>query len=768
MKPPEPDDLSNLSMLELFQVEADSQIAVLIGGLLELERLPDAKEQLEVLMRAAHSFKGAARIVNQDAAVVVAHAMEDCFVAAQQGRIQLRQDEIDVLFQGVDLLLNISRRSGPEMAQWEAENAGRIQEFLKALNKITRAEVRAPEPAAIAAAESTVEAPAANALAEVTAKPVRPESPLLPARKKEGSERMLRLTAENLNRLLGLAGESLVESRWLHPFADSMLRLKRLQSDVMESLHGLRESLQTAHVSERAEGQMNAAIDRLMECREFLSERMSDLEVYDRRSSNLSNRLYLEVLQCRMRPFEDGVRRLPRMVRDLARSLGKQVRLEIVGEHTQVDRDILEKLETPLTHLLRNAVDHGCEPAADRERAGKTAECTVRVEARHSAGMLMIVVTDDGPGIDPERLRETIAKKKLVNRNVVEKMSESELLEFLLLPGFTMRDTVTEISGRGVGLDVVQNMVKSVRGSVRIANQPGKGMRFQLQLPLTLSVLRTLLVEVGDEPYAIPLSQISRTLKLPRENVEVLEGRHHFSLDGQQVGLLTAHQVLDCGEPRDLGDELPIVVMGDRMARYGMVVDRFLGERELVVQTLDSRLGKVRDISAGSLMEDGSPVLIVDVEDLLCSIEKLVSSGRLHKVQSDTGQLAAKPGKRVLVVDDSLTVRELQRKLLAGRGYAADVAVDGMDGWNAVQSGNYDLVITDVDMPRVDGIELATLIKRDPRFSSLPVVIVSYKDREEDRLRGLEAGADYYLTKGGFHDETLLQAVVDLIGEADR
>ncbi len=382
--------------------------------------------------------------------------------------------------------------------------------------------------------------------------------------------------------------------------------------------------------------------------------------------------------------------------------------------------------------------------------------------------MLMIVVTDDGPGIEPERLRETIVQKKLINRNVVEKMSETELLEFLLLPGFTMRNTVTEISGRGVGLDVVQNMVKSVRGSVRIGNQPGKGMRFQLQLPLTLSVLRTLLVEVADEPYAIPLSQISRTLKLPREKVEVLEGRHHFSLDGQQVGLLTAHQVLDCGEPRDPGAELPVVIMGDRMARYGMVVDRFLGERELVVQSLDSRLGKVRDISAGSLMEDGSPVLIVDVEDMLVSIEKLVSSGRLNRVHSDANQLPAKPGKRVLVVDDSLTVRELQRKLLASRGYSAEVAVDGMDGWNAVQSGNYDLVITDVDMPRVDGIELATLIKRDPRFASLPVVIVSYKDREEDRLRGLEAGADYYLTKGGFHDETLLQAVMDLIGEADR
>jgi two-component system sensor histidine kinase and response regulator WspE len=329
-----------------------------------------------------------------------------------------------------------------------------------------------------------------------------------------------------------------------------------------------------------------------------------------------------------------------------------------------------------------------------------------------------------------------------------------------------MRDTVTEISGRGVGLDVVQNMVKGVRGNIRIANQPGRGMRFQLQLPLTLSVLRTLLFEVGDEPYAIPLSQISRTLKLPKQKVEVLEGRHYFSLDGQQIGLLTAHQVLDCGAPRNLDGELPVIVMGDRAARYGLVVDRFLGERELVVQKLDPRLGKIRDISAGSLMEDGSPVLIVDVEDMLCTIEKLVSSGRLHQVRTEPGQIAARTGKRILIVDDSLTVRQLQCKLLAAHGYHAEVAVDGMDGWNAIQSGGYDLVITDVDMPRVDGIELATLIKRDPRFASVPVVIVSYKDREEDRLRGLEAGADYYLTKGGFHDRTLLQAVVDLIGEA--
>jgi two-component system sensor histidine kinase and response regulator WspE len=247
----------------------------------------------------------------------------------------------------------------------------------------------------------------------------------------------------------------------------------------------------------------------------------------------------------------------------------------------------------------------------------------------------------------------------------------------------------------------------------------------------------------------------------------MLEGRHHFEYGGERVGILSAHQVLECGELRVPGPNLPVVVIGDRHARYGLVVDRFLGERELVVQPLDPRLGKIRDVSAAALMEDGSPVIILDVDDLLHSIEQLVSEGIIGRTQRASMDLGPRRLKRVLLVDDSLTVRELERKLLSSRGFLADVAVDGIDAWNAVRSGNYDLVITDVDMPRMDGVELAGLIKKDEQLRAIPVMIVSYKDREQDRLRGMEAGADYYLTKGSFHDDTLLQAVVDLIGEPE-
>ena len=755
-------------MLEIFRIEAENQTAILTSGLLALERDPAASQQLENLMRAAHSLKGAARIVNLETAVRVAHAMEDCFALAQQGKLALHQGGIDLLFRGIDLLEQTAKHTEASIARWEADHAEELRGFFDALVSLAPAHQK-PAPAEPNVPDRLAETPNPDHSGLPTPR-VPPgsevDTPLTTSRLPEMPERVVRLTAENLNRLLGLAGESLVESRWLRPFADSLQRLKRHQAELSDGLAKLHNRLGAEHLSELVEHQFSELGRKAAECQRFLTDRMQELDLFDRRTAHHSQRLYLEVLRTRMRPFADGVFRFPRMVRDLARTLGKEVRLEIIGENTPVDRDILERLESPLVHLLRNAIDHGCETPEQRQRAGKPPEATIRVEARHRAGMLQITVSDDGAGIPLERVREAILARRLTTPTVAARLTESELLEFLFLPGFTLKPDVTEISGRGVGLDVVQNMVRGVRGNLRLSTQPGCGLRVQLQLPLTLSVLRALLVEVGGEPYAIPATQVTRALKLQRDNIEVLENRQHFRFAGQQVGLLTAHQVFDCGDARLPGSDVPVVVIEDRNTRYGLVVDRLLGERELVVQPLDARLGKVQDISAAALMEDGSPVLIVDVEDMARSIERLISEGPLTAVARQ--ELLVQPQrktKRVLAVDDSLTVRELLRKLLTSSGYLADVAVDGLDGWNAARAGLYDLVITDVDMPRLDGIELATRIKKDPRLKSLPVMIVSYQDREEDRLRGLEAGADYYLTKGSFHDETLLQAVADLIGE---
>ena len=347
-------------------------------------------------------------------------------------------------------------------------------------------------------------------------------------------------------------------------------------------------------------------------------------------------------------------------------------------------------------------------------------------------------------------------------------LSNAELFEFLFLPNFSTKSRVTEISGRGVGLDVVRNHVQEMHGSVSVDTNVKDGLRFTLQLPLTLSVVTTLMVDISGEHYAFPLSRVDRLLSISREQISTVEGRQYIKVDDELVGLIPAFHVLELETASQHYDEYHVVVVSDRLSRYGVVVDRFVGQRELSVQTLDPRLGKVQDISAAALSEDGQPVLIIDVDDLVRSIDSLTNGGPIGTLKPFTDIISHKVRKRILVVDDSLTVREIERKLLESYGYRVDVAVDGMDGWNAVRRTKYNLVITDVDMPRMDGIELVNSMKDDHHLKKLPIMIVSYKDRFEDRQRGLEAGADYYLTKGSFHDETLIEAVVDLIGEASE
>ncbi|MFN2308886.1 MAG: Hpt domain-containing protein [Gammaproteobacteria bacterium] len=739
------------AMLELFRTEVETQTRVLSEGLLALEQAPNDGDRLEALMRAAHSLKGAARMVGVTAGVRIAHVMEDGLVAAQRGRLSLGPAHIDLLLRGVDMLTRIGAAEDTEA--W-ADAHGAV---LEALETALATLPSGAQPPPLALPEAS-EVPGASEMPVETAAGA--------ATGRGAPDNAIRVSAESLNRLMGLAGEVQVEARWLRPYADALVQFKHRHTELISLLDRLRDALETHRVDDLARGLLTDTQHKAALCRQLLGARLNELDEYDRRSHNLASRLNREVIASRMRPFADGVHGFQRMVRDLARSLGKQVRLEIRGLATQVDRDILERIEAPLNHLIRNALDHGIETPAERAAAGKSPQASLCLEALHSAGMLSIVVEDDGRGMDPEALREKIVHKKLVSPEMAAELNEAELMDFLFLPGFSTREQVTEISGRGVGLDVVHSVVQEMHGIVHAAARPGRGMRFHLQLPLTLSVMRALLVQIADEPYAFPLAQIHRTLKLPRQAIEVMEGRQYFTLGNQHIGLIAANQVLGLeGEPPE-DDEVCIVVLGERLDRYGLVVDRFLGERSLVVRTLDARLGKVKDIAAAAILENGEPCLIIDVEDLLRSVDILIAGGRLDRIRRDGKVVQKKVAKRILVVDDSITVREIERNMLVTRGYEVEVAVDGMDGWNAVRSGEYDLVISDVDMPRMNGFEFVGLIKQDPQLRSLPVMIVSYKDREEDRRRGLEVGADYYLTKGSFHDETLLDAVADLIGTA--
>ncbi len=354
-----------------------------------------------------------------------------------------------------------------------------------------------------------------------------------------------------------------------------------------------------------------------------------------------------------MRPISEGVRGFPRMIREVARELGKQVRFEVRGEATGVDRDILDKLEAPLNHLIRNALDHALELPEERRRAGKDPVGTIRLEARHSAGMLQIAVVDDGRGIDIGRLRAKVVERGLATEVMAARLTEAELLEFLFLPGFSTKEAVTEISGRGVGLDVVQDMVRTVGGLVRVASKLGRGTKFTLHLPITMSVVRALLVRIAGEPYAFPLNRIDRIVRVARAELRQLEGRSHFLIGEELIGIVDAVEVFGFADPGNLADLLPVVVVSDRNLRFGMVVEEFLGERDLEVRPLDPRLGKPPDINSASVLDDGWPVLIVDVEDLVRSIDNMLGGRRFKALPSTSNgakaqRIEAHPGRRRL------------------------------------------------------------------------------------------------------------------------
>lgn len=757
-------DLSAFSMLDLFRMEADSQTQILTDGLLAMERHAGDAAAVESMMRAAHSIKGAAAIVGLQVVVQLAHGMEDSFVAAQHGRLKLTPERVDVLLSGVDLIVQLSRLDDAGAEAWLAANAAQIDQTLNAIAGIADlpelpALPSAPPPAAVSA-PAPMPAETAQAQPALSSGLASDEPTAAP----RAGAAAAKAPAQNFDKLLSLASESRINAHQMHPFIGALQRFKRNQSSLFSAIEHLHEAIARSGDAGLMEKSL-LALQKTQPLKQFMLEHIADIETYERRLLAVSQGMVDEVLALRMRPFRDGIHAFPRMVRDLARSLGKEVQLEIDGEDTLVDRDILAKIESPLNHMLRNAIDHGMEGPYERIEAGKEALGTIRMEARHRAGMLSIEISDDGRGVDLEKIRQSVIERKMASPAMAAVLSPGELLEFLFLPAFSLKATANQLSGRGVGLDIVHETIRQQNGTVRLESEPGRGFRALITLPLTQSIVRALVIDIQGEAYAIPIVKVESVVRVPQAAIHTLENKQFFELKGEHLGLVSAAQVLELGESASSADDLPVVVIGRGKQSYALVVEAIRGEQSLAVQAIDPIFGKMRDISAAALLDNGEPVLILDVPDLLLSIDKLLHEGGLHQL-AQAGQAQQRRAKRILVVDDSLTVREMERKLLLGRGFEVDVAIDGIDGWNVVRSGEYDLVITDVDMPRMDGIELVSLIKKDLHLHKLPVMIVSYKDRPEDRARGLSAGADYYLTKGSFHDETLLDAVADLIGDA--
>ena len=747
------DDFGGVPLFDLFKLEVEAHTKALDEGLLALEEAPQDAARLDALMRAAHSMKGAARLVGLDAAVGVAHVMEDVLVAAQKGRRVLGAASVDALLAGNDLLKEIVKRDEAGAAAYLAARAAELAALVERLRAVERDEGATAPAAPAPAVAAVVVAPAPGVPSAATSAP-----------RDDGDAAAVRVSATGLGRMLAYAGESLVEARRLGATASALDDVRSLAGRLLAAAEGLGGS-----GGPSAEG-VRTLRDLAAQTRRRVASHLEALDAAARRSEDLAERLYREVLKSRMRPFGDVVGGFPRLVRDLARDLGKRAQLEVRGKDVLVDRDLLDALDAPVNQLLRNAVDHGLEPPERRAAAGKDPEGRVMLKARHRAGMLEIEVVDDGRGVDYEGLRRRVVERGLVKDAMAGELSRAELLEFLFLPAFSTKQEVTEVSGRGVGLDVVHTLASALGGTVRATSEAGKGFRVVLTAPITRSVIRAALVEIGGEPHAFPLARIERLVRVPTAEIHAVEGRESFAWEGAAVGLVPAARALGLDVEVLARDAVPVVLLAGGGHLYGLAVDRFLGEQDLVVRALDPRLGKVENVAAVSVDESGAPVLILDVDDLLRSVDQLLHDGRLRSVRVTAPAVEAsrRRRKRVLVVDDSITVREVERGLLAARGFLVDVAVDGADGWNAVRANTYDLVITDVDMPRMNGIELVRHIKQDTRLRELPVMIVSYKDRDADRLAGLEAGADAYVTKSSFHEDAWIGRVVELVGEPEE
>ena len=741
-------------LLGLFREELAAHSAVLTDGLLAMERNGGllSAQSTEPLMRAAHSLKGAARVVELGDVSRVAHRMEDVFVAMGEGRLSVSPDLVDHLLGALDWMVSIGDLPDAEVDAWMSAHAGeaddwesRLAEWLSAPASPAGEPIGSPPPSSMQ--ENVADAEPEDSPAEVQM-PV-PENQAV--ERPVDPEASIRISAENLSQMLAHSADLLLEARRL----DTLARNARFTTRRVRAIASTRGA--------------NGAIDGGLNAREELAELGRLLESDDEhliqlssRLNFLSERLHSLVLRGRLRPFSEGVQGFPRLVRDLAKDLGKQVDFSILGGATLIDRDILTQLDAPLNHLLRNAVDHGIETPEQRERLGKSPVGKLTLEARHLNGRLLITLTDDGGGIDQDRLREKIIQRGLVNPEMSGRLAEQELFAFLFLPGITTKESVSQISGRGVGLDVVQTMIHGCGGSLRVSSEPHRGTRFECQLPVTRSVVRCLRIDVDGHAYAFPLSRIHRAERIPAHRVESMESMQFFQSDEGHVALFSARVLMGLPRLEDSSKDLALVLFELEGRRYALEVDRLVGEMDLVVRPLDPRLGKVAHFSTVSIDSEGRPILIADVDDLIRTFDRLAGKG-LGGILPKRREHGA-DDLRILVVDDSLTVREVERKLLMDAGYRVETAVDGVDGWNQLTRGGFALVVTDVDMPRMNGIELVTRIRADERFSEIPIVIVSYKDREADRQLGLKAGADFYLTKGSVHDKGLLDAVRDLIG----
>ena len=740
------ESLSENDFQRLFAMEAEGRLDTLVDELLELEKGGATPEVVASLFREAHTIKGGAAVVGMPHVARVAHALEDLLEEVRRERRGVDTALIDAVLAGVDAIrtlipLAVAGQEHEEVA-FEAEQRLRIAvggppvvDDKAAAGPDVTAPAAAPgaTPSVRASAAPDVTVPAPSAAAPPPVAPAAP--PPAPAREHH-------------------AGDGSVEAHGAADGAAGHAEPARATATEMLQIpvHRIDELV-------RLIGEASAATLRLGSALlERLERDPSGLTEYRDLVRSL-NELQELALHARMIPVMSLAPRLRRAVRDLARETGKEVRFETRGDDAEIDRGVLERLADPLLHLVRNAVDHGVESADERRQKGKPAEGTIRLHAMQLGSEVVIAVSDDGRGIDVARVRETAGR---TDRSAIE-MDDEAALYLIFRSGLTTTTKVTGVSGRGVGLDAVRASLNAVRGRIEVRSDPGMGTEFRIAVPITMATLRCLVIKAGGQAFAIPLHSVRAVL--PSQPSATVGGRAMTMLDGRPVPISSLSAVLGTGN----GAVGPAVVLAGLTRSHAFTVDDLVDQRDVVVKGLGELVPRLPAVAGAGVQPDGSILLVLEAAGLIERARRMDNGDRSQEAAGGGGHEEPVPHRAasILVVDDALTVRELQRSIFENAGYRVRVAVNGEEALAEISHERPDLVLTDVQMPRMDGFELTEAIRKQPSLASLPVIILTSRGSDEDRRRGLECGADGYIVKSGFDQSALLSAVERLLG-ADR
>ncbi|MDT7571939.1 MAG: two-component system, chemotaxis family, sensor histidine kinase and response regulator WspE [Actinomycetota bacterium] len=712
-------------LLATFRAEVEERLASLQSGLLELETHASPRQVVTSLFRDAHTVKGSARMLGLEGVLHVSHGIEDLLGALRDGRFPVRRDLIDLLLASCD---GISRALPGE---------GSLPD--EALEPMTEALKRAcdgEDPVVV-----PVIAPAPVAV------------PLQPVLEDHGSVRhdSVRVAASKVYDLLDAVGEADLGARRVEQATGQLLALAAEQArwvNQLRKIDGLPPELGLALHRLGGTGDEMAGLVRGL--RELVESHRGGMALVRDGAMGLA-----------MVPVRRVFAALPRILRDVAQATGKDVRLVTSGEDVELDKQVLDGVADALKHLVINAVDHGCEDAVTRIAAGKPEQATVTVSARSVGGTVVLEVSDDGAGVDEEAVRAKACELGLISAD--SNLAGSALLNLLFTPAFTTSDSVTETSGRGVGLDVVRDAVEELGGAVEVRSEPGLGTSFVLTLPVTLGVLRCLVARVGDERYAVPVPGVVESISLRDAEVHTLAGATVVVRHGVSVPLLDLGAAL--GAPRNAGDTpRAALLVRHASSQVAWAVDRLEGESELVVKDLGSFLGRIPSIAGATIDSDGSVVCLLDLRELADKAIGTPVAGVAAPAQRKPAGVVKGRKPRVLVVEDSVGVRELERVILEGAGYQVETAVDGLDGASRLRDDAADLVLSDVEMPGMDGFELTRTIRRTKGWENVPVIIMTSRGEDTARQAGLDAGASAYLLKNEFDQEQLVQTVRRLVG----